>query len=281
MIFINQPGVRSALNFTIMNRLKFSEGGQPVYLDDFKLLQDNSKDVTEKILAAICQGSRTMLLQKLTYRNVTAGGKQAIDVAGGCVFLEDDDFVEWPETVLAGAQSIDDVWLCVRDVENCMRLFDDGQPRACYMRREGYLTTEPDGAATAVKLVQLRCINDLVRGLIGYEEPQWQDIDVNFNNGYAGKVQYKELDDCYRVRIDLKSDDYTPIESDPVLFYTEKDFMQFFETADVVNVVSENAVNASRINFFEGQARLSLTIPFDDIYNAASLPLKAVFEIPK
>lgn len=47
-----------------MNRLKFNEGGQPVYLDDLKLLQDNDEGAMSSLMEALGGGKTAFLLKK-------------------------------------------------------------------------------------------------------------------------------------------------------------------------------------------------------------------------
>ena len=47
-----------------MNRLLFSEGGQPVCLDDLKLLQDNEQESIKLLLSALVD-TKVFLLDKI------------------------------------------------------------------------------------------------------------------------------------------------------------------------------------------------------------------------
>lgn len=264
-----------------MNRLKFSEGGQPVYLDDLQLLQDNGKSAAELLLSAIGRGQSRMILERPTYTYTEDdAGEFVIKVGAGSAFI-DGDFVTWPETLVHDVESKEDLWLCVRETDGDRRLFDDGQERACAVRREGYISGDPTGASGRFRLTEFRDICDYIQELIGYKVRAWQDISVQFFNGYKGTVRYKDMDDCYRVQIDIKSTNYGKISGDLFLFYTDKTFLQYFVSSGTASVQTENGVRGCRIYGFEGNVYLDAQLPFDDADCAASVPVKMIFEIPK
>lgn len=45
-----------------MNRLKFNEGGQPVYVDDLETLQENDFGMRKAMLSVMTMGSKAFLL---------------------------------------------------------------------------------------------------------------------------------------------------------------------------------------------------------------------------
>ena len=79
-----------------MNRIKFNEGGQPVFLDDFKLLQDNQQCFSEELIRALC-GDTDVIISGATldYRDIE-GRDDAITVIvkEGKAFIG-GEFVEW------------------------------------------------------------------------------------------------------------------------------------------------------------------------------------------
>ena len=48
-----------------MNRLLFNEGGQPIFLDDVKLLQDNDASFNRQFLNAVTGDSPIFLIKRL------------------------------------------------------------------------------------------------------------------------------------------------------------------------------------------------------------------------
>lgn len=264
-----------------MNRMKFSEGGQPVYLDDLRLLQDNSKLAAEYLLSAIGRGRSTMLLE-IPYYSYTEddAGEFVIKVSEGSAFVN-GDFVSWGETVVYDVESKDDLWLCIRETDNDKRIFDDGQQRACAVCREVYISGNPTGAAESFKLTEMGDICNYIQELIGYQVKVWKNINVDFYNGYKGTVRYKDMDDCYRVQINIRSTNYKDISGTLALFYTDNTFLQYFYSSGEVCVHTENGVCGCHICGFEGNVNLDVQLPFDDARSAADVPVKMIFEIPK
>lgn len=264
-----------------MNRLKINEGGQPVYLEDLQLLQDNEIQSIGLLLSAFGRGRSTMLLEQPTYQHTeNDAGDFVIKVSKGTAFIN-GDFVSWDDTVVVEPQSEDYLWLCVREIPGDKRTFDDGQSRSCIVFREGYISADPSGAVVSYKLTALRCIAEYIQDLIGYKISVWQNIKVSFFNGYSGTVKYKELDDCYRVSVDIRSSSYANLSGSPMLFYTDKPFLQAFRSPGDAFVQTENGVTGGQLCGFEGQVRLDVQLPFDDATCAASVPVKMIFELPK
>ena len=54
-----------------MNRLIFNEGGQPVFLDDLKLLQENDTGFNHRLLEAITGSRQTFLLEQIEGKPVS------------------------------------------------------------------------------------------------------------------------------------------------------------------------------------------------------------------
>lgn len=261
--------------------MKFNEGGQPVYLDDLRLLQDNSRAAAEQVLSAIGRGRSTMFLERpfYTYTEDDAG-EFVIKVTGGSAFVN-GDFVSWGETVVHDVDLKDDLWLCIRNTDTDKRIFDDGQQRACSVCREGYISGDPTGAAEHFKLTELRDIADYIQELINYKVSVWKDISVEFFNDYKGTVRYKDMDDCYRVQIKIKSTNYSNISGDLILFYTDQTFLQYFHSSTKASVQTENGVRGCHVYGFEGTVHLDVQLPFDDADCAAAVPVNIIFEIPK
>ena len=54
-----------------MNRLLFNEGGQPIFLDDIKLLQDNDASFNRQFLNAVTGDSPIFLIKRLELKPVS------------------------------------------------------------------------------------------------------------------------------------------------------------------------------------------------------------------
>lgn len=250
-------------------------------MDDLQLLQDNSKAAAGLLLSAIGQGQSSMFLECPAYTYTEDdSGDFVIKVTAGSAFV-DGDFVTWAETKVHGVATEDDLWLCVRETDSDKRVFDDGQQRSCAVCREGYISGDPTGAVRQYRLTGLWNICDRIQDLIGYNVRVWQDISVNFYNGYTGTVRYKDMDDCYRVQINIKSTNYSTVPGTLGLFYTDKTFLQNFYSSGRASIHTENGVRGCHVYGFEGNVYLDAQLPFDDAASAADVPVKMIFEIPK
>lgn len=266
-----------------MNRLKFSEGGQPVYLDDLRLLQDNDVSAMKFLLQALGNGQKTFLLQPLKVEGLKpdeSGTKTEFIVKAGTAVV-DGEFMAWNDTSFQIGDWNTPIYLCIRTTNTDNRLFEDGQERNCRTSKEAYLSLDKDGATEYYPIYDLPVLFDVIKDVVGYKEPVWRQIKVHFFNGYTGTVRFKELAECYRVWVDIKSDIYEEIEGDIMLFYTDITFLQNFRSSCIASIVSENGVQSCQLHGFEGTVRLDILLPVDDLSCAAEVPVKIVFEIPK
>lgn len=47
-----------------MKTLKFNEGGQPVFLDDLKTLQDNQQETSSQLMSVLGNSQKAFLMKK-------------------------------------------------------------------------------------------------------------------------------------------------------------------------------------------------------------------------
>ncbi len=265
-----------------MNRLIFSNGGQPLFLGDFKLMQDNDAESMKTLLDALGCGNTAFLLKAPEVTDVSAGtgaGTHAT-VKGGTAVV-DGEFLTWADTEITVKDWHAPIYLCVTETETDSRIFEDGQERACVKSRDVYVGTDNSGAAVSYDITALPLLSGLLKDYIGIKENVWKDINVEFANGYGGTVKYMELEECYRVWINIKSNDFTEMSGTVHLFYSDDPILQCYDTADTGFVQSENGVTSFHLRAFEGTTEISLTLPFDDVSAPGLLPVKIVFEIPK
>lgn len=262
----------------IMNRLKFNEGGQPVYLDDLKLLQENDRDALSAVFSSIGKGDTTVLLETPAYIWL---GEEKMKVCRGSAFMQ-GEFVSWEETTLSGVKSAEEVRLCVRRMETDSRIHEDGQSHNCVEYLEGYVSRDATGAANSVRLFGTATLGSRIRELIGYKEYVWKSLNVEFRNGYKGIVKYQDFPECYRVWIDIKSSYNQDFEhGECILFYSDVPFLQYCHSGTKAFTQTENGILAFHIEAFEGGMRADVSLPYDDVDSPSGLPVKIIFEIPK
>ena len=130
-----------------MNRLLFNEGGQPIFLDDIKLLQDNDASFNRQFLNAVTGGSPIFLIKRLESKLISVDPSKLTTTAkifANSVVLS-GEIIDFPETTVTVRTWNDPVYVCVTETENEGREFEDGQERACRLSRQAYISTNKDG----------------------------------------------------------------------------------------------------------------------------------------
>lgn len=267
-----------------MNRLKFNEGGQPVYLDDLATLQANAVQGLQRLLSALTGGTGVYMLQEQKGEVADEEGKK-IKMYGGAAVV-DGEIVEWEDTTLTVDSWDDPLYLCIKRTETDQRTFEDGQTRACATKTEASLTTDSSGAQESYAVADLPVLSTLVRKAIGIKEEEgYRQMKVNFMNGYSGTVACKELTDAYRYKIDIKSQNTTTLTGRVNLFYSEEKLPgvkgEAFVSPVRACVATENGVQDFALCCMENTVAAEVEMPIDDVSSASGLPVKIVFELPK
>lgn len=191
-----------------MNKLLFNEGGQPVYLDDLKILQETPQNQIAQLLSAFGSGETSFLLASLhgdiisidttTHKTTTKVHKNWL--------VEDGLIYEIPETTIVVSSWNDPIYVGIKTTEGDARNFEDGQSHPCTENQEAYLSTVKTDESM-INVWGLKTIFSLMGSLMSEEQTDaaYKDIDVSFSNGYSGTVQYKELSDCYRIKVKISS----------------------------------------------------------------------------
>ena len=188
-----------------MNRLKFSEGGQPVYLDDIKLIQENDITAVRAIISALSNDVEVFLLKDMSAEIVSATENGSTFIVHSGVLVVNGEFLRWEDTTVNVITWDDPLYACVKETENDRRVFEDGQERSCVITKEVYLSTNHDGISTFYNLFELPVFSDLIKNLIGYNTSVWQNVDVTFYNGFSGQVKKKVVDGETYISINIRS----------------------------------------------------------------------------
>ena len=271
-----------------MNRLKFSEGGQPMYLEDLETLQDNDTSGMKQLLEALTGGESVYLLQEVKGELTGVDwdkGESTFKVYGGGAVVK-GELVTWEETTVTVTSWDDPLYLCLKRSETDNRVFEDGQTRACQEKVECYISTGNSGVEESYMVWDLPVMTTLMKKALGMTaEPSYQKLDVSFRNGYTGSVMYKELTDVYRYKIDIKSTNTTALTGSVSLFYAGESLPGakggVFVTPTKAFVATENGVTSFELRCFEGMVTALVSLPFDDVSTAADLPVKMIFDLPK
>lgn len=273
-----------------MNRLVFSEGGQPVCLDDLKLLQDNEQNDIKTIFLALSD-SKAFLLSKMNVENleVVNGSKTGFTLKSGSIVI-DGEFFSWQDTRLVIDDWNQPIYLCVRESESDNRTFEDGQDRMCILQKSVYASISNEGASSYYNIYDLPMFTDLLKTKLNVAvDNNWKNMDVTFSNGYSGTVQYQELQYYYKVRINVKSSSRSwTSSSDQTVFIfdsekypnaiTECASTSFMTGGDTMYRVKE----AHLLIYGERCILSSETIDFSmDTYSPGDCYINVIFDVPK
>lgn len=97
-----------------MNKLIFSEGGQPVCLDDLKTLQDMIVETIKPLLLALVK-TNVFILDDYDIRNPEFDTEkmQTKFILSAGTLVVDGDFLSWPDTPLAIDDWNQPIYICV------------------------------------------------------------------------------------------------------------------------------------------------------------------------
>lgn len=129
-----------------MNKILFNEGGQPVYLDDFQLLQDNQEKTLRILLEALCKGE-DVLVSGGEVTDVSESAPYTVKVSGGKAFIN-GDIVEWDdlEIEVENEDDLFNLYLCVKTSKDDKREFESGTEYYCRKKDVVELSTTKEGA---------------------------------------------------------------------------------------------------------------------------------------
>lgn len=190
-----------------MNRLVFSEGGQPVCLDDLKLLQELFFESMKPFLKALVK-TDVFILEDYIFQNSELDeekGETKFTLLSGTLVVN-GDFLTWPDTDLSIQDWNQPIYLCVKNVDSDMRLFEDGQSRNCTKSKKIYASTDKTGADEAYNIYNLHSLLDFLSSALELGSIK-ENLDVQFYNGYSGKVKISKVDNGTdaQISIDIKT----------------------------------------------------------------------------
>lgn len=268
-----------------MNRLLFSEGGQPVCLDDLKLLQDNEQEGIKLLLSALVD-TKVFLLDKIKMDlpKRSEDGRVYFTVKAGTLVV-DGELLSWNDTKFSTADIAGPKYLCVRDIETDSRIFEDGQSRACVKAKEAYVSLSNEGASLSYDILQLPVFEDLLKTKLNIAvDKNWKDIAVTWNNGYTGSFQYQDLGNYYKCRISIKSSLRSWGETGEIVGYIDDNNIPRFVSQMFLTGGDDDTTMREfyLVNNTENLALRGNGVDFsNDIYSPAMCPINTIFDIPK
>lgn len=235
-----------------MNKIIFSEGGQPVFLDDIKLIQDNAFSIsTSIILGLVGRGNNVFLLHPYTFST------EIIDENNGIVRLTvhsnsivvNGEVIDFASTSFLNTEIAEKgvAHVCIKRNKEDVRTFEDGQDKCCIGSTTAYLSLDTTGADEAYDITKLNSLIELLGIRLGIPVvAAWTDVPVIFYNGFTGSVRYKLKSGSVQLNINISSEQKSWDEPGPgILFkiadYTLIDILSDVGTNGIVGVpVDEN-----------------------------------------
>lgn len=226
-----------------MHKLKISEGGQPIYLDDLALLQSNADDMV-KTYSRVATGDAEVYLMrpavpKLVKKN--EDGSTVYQYSGGTLVI-DHEMYDYPAkevTVPANGK----VYICAEQVETDERLFDDGQKRPCRVEYRAKLAVTSDGASKAYELSDLPTYIELLSETLGFISA-WEIVNTVYLNRYMGRCRKRSVD-AGDVQFDLDiNTNITAWETQLIEVYGKKSVLiGYIQDTDVVTTLARRYYN--------------------------------------
>lgn len=276
-----------------MNKVIFHEGGQPIFLDDLKTIQDFAMGQLSNLLRVLGQEEDIFLLNDMSgdivsYDSET--GKTTFKIKKNWIVNKGLIF-EIPETTVSVLTWEDPLYVGFKSAEIDKRTFEDGQEHACMINHEAFLSTTKTGTSM-MNVFDLKTLWNLIAPKINSSIPvqEYKDISVDFRNGYSGKVQYKDVGDAYRVKISVSSDNFAwetySGSSNPMkMLFTFKDNSfpyanRTFYADVVIGVGGDTEARAQHATLQNREMSVWLDVNSNLDYPSAC-PVKTIFEIPK
>lgn len=204
-----------------MNKILFSEGGQPLYIDDIKTLQENPANQMSALLQALGANTSVFLLDRFQ------GELKKIDQSAATTTFQtkknwlvlDGVIHEIKETTLVAHSWNDPLYVGVRKSTSDVRTFEDGQEHACRETAEAFLSFEKTEGAFNV--FELKTLFDLIGPKMKVESQEWKEEDDAFShpvNGYHGTIRKKRGPGFLIKKISLESDNTEWTDGPGVVF---------------------------------------------------------------
>ncbi len=273
-----------------MNRLLFNEGGQPIFLDDIKLLQDNDAGFNRQFLNAISGKSSAFLLQHLDMKPLSVDQEKLTTTAkvyAGSIVVA-GEIIDFPESTVTVKTWSDPLYVCIKETENEEREFEDGQTRPCRKSVQAYISTSKDGAKTSYNVLELPTLTELLRrnlGLGGVDT--WKNIPVTFFNGYTGQVQYQKQGDSTRIKVKISSmkGEWDAMPGKGILFEVDPQVGSFLNRkwSGTFGTGGDDGSHLCALEFYDGKCSLrdlrELSGASDVLDSPIECPVSLTFEI--
>lgn len=300
-----------------MNKLKFNDGGQPVYLDDLNVLQELPAEYASAILGGLLT-SPVIEGEINTLKATVPLGTDENHIVGYFLHfypLRIGDSNRWrfdPGAIYIGGEILDfdmavveltsnnPFYVIVHEDEQDIRTLDNGSQGGCKVSRYAELSATPSETLPSYPSSMLGDLMDAitlkVRSKLDVLPDAWVPLDVDFLAGYSGEVQFCETKDSYKLKINITSQsttEYSRTSSTSALqmmtvFYVNSPsssiWQRFAGVSGLFYPTSRlNYVGFAplRLNVTSTHASVTGTPDTDYPWTPQGTPIKMFFEIPK
>lgn len=173
-----------------MNKILFSEGGQPVYLDDLEQIQDNGLSMNGALLRALTDYESAYLINP--YQQSSVGDSVQIEqnavVYHGEIIPFDEAHISNNDLVAAG----NTILLCIKETSSVVRTFKDGSEHCCRVSYTAYISLDDTGAIDSFNISGMRNLRDLMISKL-FPMTTVPILQIYPDEGFSVSMSYKEL----------------------------------------------------------------------------------------
>lgn len=266
-----------------MNKVLFNSGGQPVYLDDLQIIQDEVREAAEEIISSlgVDLDQEVFYVKKPT---MTLDGSLAT-FSNGVLWHKDYGLI--PINGVSNLNvSLAQTYVRIMVTDSNNRTFEDGQQYACKQTVVANIVNIQSGICYLFSEIQ-DMMSKLSTLLHNSDSKRWIPLNVFFYNGYSGKVEYREYPDYYQYHIDISSNNTEFGISGSLLFEVGADGWPGGSRNSVsclFGTGGDDVAYASYVAFVDGMARifpLRSDVEGASIWTPADCPVNIIFEIAK
>lgn len=147
-----------------MNKIKFNQGGQPIYLDDLQLLQDTTTQNLQYLLTALVGKNQEPYLlypYTVTWKLISEEqGTSQLTIHANAIVIS-GEIIPFPEKTFLNTE-VDpengEIYIIIQRQDTNTQTHEDGQDKPTRTTATATLTTQPDGAAEAYPMPQYSLI---------------------------------------------------------------------------------------------------------------------------
>lgn len=189
-----------------MNRkILFSEGGQPVFLDDLSLMQDEIRDSVDNLIHALGAD----LNQEIVFvkkPDVTYNGTRT-SFSNGVVWHKEHGLLYMPPVTDIDLGQSGKAYVQITVAKTGNRDFEDGQVRPCLKEVTAKIVSTDTGDGYLFSSIK-SMVTELATMIDKADKSEYETVEVEWQNGYSGVVEVKQIYGGVRYHVKASSSSY-------------------------------------------------------------------------